>query len=391
MTYFIGIDIAKFKHDCFIMDHNGEVIRNSFTFKNDAIGFNELLSVLNQLQPEQEKRIGFEATGHYAMNLKIFLEEHNYSFMEINPIFINEFSKASTLRRTKTDKKDAQLISKFLSTKEYKPYPSKSYHIKNLKSLTRSRESLVKDRSKLLVHMTNVLDLVFPEYKPFFKKSLTSATCLYILEEYTTPSKISRMTIDSYNKMKSKLRNTISYARFLQLKHLAKNTIGTEDDILIFQLYTYLDLYKMYVEKINEIDKKIKLEMEEINTHITSIPGIGPISAAAIYSELNGVHCFESPSQIQAFAGIEPSTNDSGEHSYSGHMVKRGSPYLRQVLMNVAESSLIHNPKIYEYYRKKRDEGKHHRVALSHVAKKLVRIIFYLEKHNQDFCIEYMR
>ena len=86
MTYFIGIDIAKFKHDCFIMDHNGEVIRNSFTFKNDAIGFNELLSVLNQLQPEQEKRIGFEATGHYAMNLKIFLEEHNYSFMEINPI-----------------------------------------------------------------------------------------------------------------------------------------------------------------------------------------------------------------------------------------------------------------------------------------------------------------
>lgn len=391
MTYFIGIDIAKYKHDCFIMDHNGEVIRNSFTFKNDAIGFNELLSVLNQLQPEQEKRIGFEATGHYAMNLKIFLEEHNYSFMEINPILINEFSKASTLRRTKTDKKDAQLISKFLSLKEYKPYPSKSYHIKNLKSLTRSRESLVKDRSKLLVRMTNVLDLIFPEYKPFFNKSLTSATCLYILEEYTTPSKISRMNIDSYNKMKSKLRNTISYARFLQLKQLAKDTIGTEDDILIFQLNTYLELYKVYVEKINEIDKKINLEMAEIDTHITSIPGIGPISAASIYAELNGVQCFESPSQIQAFAGIDPSTNDSGEHSYIGHMVKRGSPYLRQVLMNVAESSLMHNPKIYEYYNKKRLEGKAHRVALSHVAKKLVRIIFYLEKHNQDFRIESMR
>ena len=87
-------------------------------------------------------------------------------------------------------------------------------------------------------------------------------------------------------------------------------------------------------QKINEIDKKIKLEMEEINTHITSIPGIGPISAAAIYSELNGVHCFESPSQIQAFAGIEPSTNDSGEHSYRGHMVKRGSSHLRCAILN---------------------------------------------------------
>lgn len=391
MTYFIGIDIAKFKHDCFIMDHNGEVFCNSFTFKNDKTGFNELLSVLNSLDPSQEKRIGFEATGHYAMNLKIFLEEHEYSFMEINPLLIKEFSKATTLRRTKTDKKDAQLISRFISSNEYKPYPSKSYHIRNLKSLTRARENLVKKRSKLLVHMTNVLDLMFPEFKPFFKGSLTSATCLYILEEYTSPSKISHMNIDSYHKMCSKLRRTISYARFLELKHLAKSTIGTEDEILIFELRTYLDLYKTFVKKIEEVDSKIKSELNEIDTHITSIPGIGPISAASIYSEFNGIQCFDTPAQMTAFAGLEPSKNDSGEQSHKGHMVKHGSSYLRQTLMNVAESSLIHNPKIYEYYINKRKEGKHHRVVLSHIAKKLIRIIFILEKNNLDFDFDKMR
>lgn len=180
MTYFVGIDIAKFKHDCFIMNHEGEVIRNSFTFKNDKTGFNELLSVLSSLDSHQTIKIGLEATGHYATNLKIFLEENNFSYMEFNPILVKRFSQATTLRRTKTDKKDARLISLYLSTVDYKTYPSKSYHIQNLKSLTRSRECLVKERSKQLIHITNVLDLIFPEFKPFFNKKLNSSTCLYI-------------------------------------------------------------------------------------------------------------------------------------------------------------------------------------------------------------------
>lgn len=59
MTYFIGIDIAKYKHDCFIMEHNGEVVRNSFTFKNDKTGFNEFYSIIEKLDSNQEKKDGF--------------------------------------------------------------------------------------------------------------------------------------------------------------------------------------------------------------------------------------------------------------------------------------------------------------------------------------------
>ena len=176
MTYFIGLDLAKFKHDCFIMNEHGEVIRNSFSLTNDQPGFNTLLSVLNSLDPSQQKRIGLEATGHYGSNLKIFLEENDFSFMEINPILISRFSKATTLRRTKTDKIDAHLIALYVSSVDYKPYPIKSYHIRNLKSLCRARDSLVKERSLQLVRLTNVLDLMFPEFKPFFNNKLNSAT-----------------------------------------------------------------------------------------------------------------------------------------------------------------------------------------------------------------------
>lgn len=391
MTYYVGLDLAKYKHDCFVMDENGEVIKDSFSFSNDAIGFNTLLNVLKSLDPIQEKRIGLEATGHYGSNLKIFLEKNNYSFMEINPLLVSRFSKATTLRRTKTDKIDAKLIALYLMTVDYKVYPLKSYHLRNLKSLCRSRDSLVKQRSLQLVKLTNVLDLVFPEFKPFFNKSLKSSTALYLLENYAVPSKIARLTKESYSKMKSKLHKTISYAKFVELKELAKNTVGSEDSILSFELGLYLDLFKELDSKINDVESLILEEYKTMNSHIHTILGIGIISAAGIYSEIGEISRFNTADKLVAFSGLDVSRYQSGESDVTGKMVKHGSSYLREYLMNVAETSLIHNPSLYEYYLKKRNEGKAHRVALSHVAKKLIRIIFSLEKNNTDFDMSKMR
>ena len=86
-----------------------------------------------------------------------------------------------------------------------------------------------------------------------------------------------------------------------------------------------------------------------------------------------------------AFAGLDPSKDESGEGGKSGFMVKRGSSYLRYILLNASQMVIVHNSELYDYYLKKRNQGKHHRVALSHVARKLIRIIFHLEKNNIDF------
>lgn len=391
MTFFIGIDIAKRKHDCFIMDHQGEVIRDSFSFPNDRSGFVYLKEILSNLDAAQTSRIGFESTGHYAMNLKVFLEENGFSFMEFNPFLVKRFSQATTLRRTKTDKVDAHLIALYLTSIEYKPYPPKSYHIKNLKSLTRSRDDLIQQRSHQLVKLTNGLDRMFPEFKPFFNHSLTSATCLYLLDHYITPSKMAHMNLDSFQKMRSKLRRTLSYAQFLKLKQLAKDTVGTEDAIIIFQFKQTLDLYHFIDVQIDEIERMIEQEYQQVQSHIHTVRGIGLQSAACIFAEYESIHRFETSDQMLAFAGLEPSRNQSGNSEFKGRMVKHGSSYLRQTLMNVAESSLMHNPILYDFYLKKRSEGKPHRVALSHVAKRLVRIIFHLEKNNLDFDLSKMR
>lgn len=380
--YFVGIDISKYKHDCFICTETGVVIEENLSFQNTNEGFNQLLNLLNSLDNNHEIRIGFEATGHYGMNLKLFLEKNNYSFMEFNSALVKQFIKGQTLRRTKTDKKDAFQITKYLMSVDYKSHPNQFYHKFSLKSLSRKRDKLITQRSYYLNQITNILDLIFPEFKPLFDNEF-SVTSLYILNKYKTPDKIKNMKdFDSINKV---ARGKFSYAKFLKIKDAAKNTIGQSDDYLEFDFQNMLDLYNNINSTIKKYDDKIEAIIKELNPPTLSIKGIGPISCAAIISEFGDVSRFKSADAMVAFAGIEPSISESGTEQHDGKMVKHGSGHLRYHLLNAADYVFLHESIFTEFYYKKRNEGKTHRVALSHVAKKLVRIIYKLESENITF------
>ena len=380
--YFVGIDISKYKHDCFITTETGEVICENLSFKNTKEGFQELLNLLQSLDNNKEIRIGFEATGHYGMNLKLFLEKNGYSFMEFNPALVKQFISGQTLRRTKTDKKDAYQITKYLISVDYKPHPNQFYHKFALKSLSRKREKLVKQRSYYLVQITNILDLIFPEFKPLFDNEF-SVTSLYILNKYKTPEKIKNMKdFESINKVS---RGKFSYSKFIKIKEAAKNTVGLSDEYLEFDLENMLELYYNVNTKIKKYDDKIESIIKELDPPTLSIRGIGPISCAGIISEFGDITRFKSADAMVAFAGIEPSIAESGTESHKGKMVKHGSGHLRYHLLNAADYIFMHEPIFTEFYYKKRNEGKTHRVALSHVAKKLVRIIYKLESENIKF------
>lgn len=87
--------------------------------------------------------------------------------MKMNPLVIHQFLKARSLRRTKTDKADSLTIASYLMSVQYKPNSYLLYNIYTLKSLCRSREQLIKERSKFQVLLTNELDKTFPELKSF--------------------------------------------------------------------------------------------------------------------------------------------------------------------------------------------------------------------------------
>lgn len=388
--YFIGIDISKYKHDCCIISAADQKVVSKVTIKNNKAGFDELLTIINSLSNPEDIRIGFESTAHYALNLELFLESSLLTFMEVNPVLISEYKKSKTLRRTKTDSVDCESIARWLMTVEYKPHSKGFYHAYSLKSLTRLRDKLIRQRSFYLIKITNVLDHTFPEFKPFFNERL-SKTALYLLENYGSAEKMARMNSASYEKLRSLSRGKFSPQQFLRLKELAANTVGVNNSIFDVELNSLLSLYKSLVKEINTIEKEINKLIEEVHPHYMSVPGIGPLSAAVIYSEYGDISNFTNPGQMLAFAGIEPEINESGTESHGGKMVKRGSSQLRYTLINCCLPLIRFDMTFATYYAKKRGEGKPHRVAITHVAKKLIRVIYALERQDIDFNAQKLR
>lgn len=280
--YFVGIDISKFKHDCIVIDEIGNTILPSWSFNNDCEGFSLLRERLCTL--EDDVKIGLEATGHYGQNLKLFLEANGFSFMEFNPLLVSRFVGSKTLRNIKTDPIDAHNIALYLMTVEYQPYPPSFYHLDKLKSLTRFRDSLVRQRSRQLVELTNVLDKVFPEFKPFFKGRF-SVTALHILANYQSPERIANMNSRSYEPLRRLSRGRFTLSDFVKLKALAKNTVGSTSDFLLHQMSVLLDLYSQMDSMVDELEQQIEDCIHSIDPPILSIPGIGALSAAVLLSE----------------------------------------------------------------------------------------------------------
>lgn len=383
--YLIGIDISKFKHDCFIATETGLVIKDSFSFDNNQEGFKKFLNVLLSLDQTQEIRIGLEATGHYGTNLKLFLHENNFSFIEFNPVLSERYRQVSSLRKTKNDKIDAKLISKMLLSYDYKTNSSISYHILKLKSLTRFRKRLVKNRTVFKERLINILDIAFPEYSKHFTQ-VWGKVSFYILKNYPTAKDIANINVEEVmTTIHSLSKGHYSMIKLMKLIETAKTSIGFKNDYHVLELQLTINMIEQLDSSIDKIENEIIEIILIHNFKTATIPGIGIISAASIVSEYEDFSKFQNPNQLLSFAGLEPAIYQSGTQQTYGHMVKRGSSYLRETIMNIIPYVMAYNSVFYEYYRKKKSEGKHHRVALTHLAKKLIRIIYHLETNNISF------
>lgn len=381
--YLIGIDISKYKHDCFIATEAGNQIK-AFSFDNNRLGFDLFLETLKALDQSEEIRIGLESTGHYGSNLKQFITASGYTYLEFNPYLTHMFSKALSLRKTKTDKVDAKTISSMLGSVDYKTLHTRFYHINELKQLVRYRHSQMVNRSKTLIELTNILDRIFPEYKPFFNERLTSSA-MFILKKFKSRTRISKLSTKNYESIRSYSKGKLSYVRVQKLKSLAKSSVGyeTQSDLLLLKhsIKHFEDLTKM----IESVEHEIIHLMENIDQTLTTIPGINIISAAIIIAELGDFKNFTNSAQIVSFAGLDTSVNQSGTMETRGHLVKRGSGLLRMTFWQITFSSLRLNPKLYDYYLKKRAEGKHHKVTMVHCARKLIRTIYHLGFNQLTF------
>jgi len=382
---YVGIDVAKDKHDCFIITSEGEIIKDAFTISNNIDGFNTLISAIPNV-PKDKIRVGLEATGHYSVNLTRFITENQLPLVVLNPLQTNLFRKAQTLRKSKTDKIDAKLIALMLHSGDFKLHSKESYHLQELKSLTRHKSRIKENLSKYKISLCRVVDIMFPEL-PGLVYSLNQKSTYSLLRTFPSKDAIASAHLTKLTNVLRKSSNgRYGKEKAILIKNTADASVGSCSRALSFELLQILSFIDIYTNEINKIDIEIKAIMDDMESPILSVPGISYGLGSIILSEIGDISRFESPSKLLAFAGLEPSTFESGKFVATGmKMVKRGSPYLRWALLEAARLISMKDPTFRAYYLKKKAEGKHHYVANSHVAKKLVRVLHYLLIHELDF------
>ena len=385
---YVGIDVAKDKHDCFIISSDGEVLFDVFTIQNNIEGFESLLLKIKTVEKNPEKvKVGLEATGHYSCNILGFLENKGLPTIVINPLYTSLCRKSVSLRKTKTDKVDARTIAcMIMSDVSLKPYSDKLYHSEELKSLTRYRFNKVSDRAKLKQSVSRLVNILFPELEKLVS-TLHGNAVYTLLSEFPGAHQIASANL----KHLTSLINNSSKGRFDrekadEIRETARKSISSYLPAKSLELKHTIKLIRELSSEIDEIDAEIKKIMVAINSPILSIPGIGYNLGAMIIAEIGDFSRFESPDKILAFAGCSPTTYQSGQ-LYSSHakMEKRGSRYLRWALLNAAKYVCYWEPTFAAYLEKKRSEGKHYNVAISHAAKKLVRLLYHLEINNESY------
>ena len=385
---FIGIDAAKDKHDCFIVSSDGKVLCDVFTISNTLDGFNNLLSQIKSFSKDLSKtKVGLEATGHYSYNLLGFLLDNGLPTYVLNPLHTNLYRKSLSLRKTKTDKVDARTIAAMLmSCQSLKPYTRALYHNEELKSLTRYRFDKVSERAKLKTSVSRLITILFPE----LEKLVPVVHCVSVyalLSEFPSAKHIANANLTRLtNLLYSASKGHYNRDTAIRLREAARNSIGSVMPAKSLELKHTIKLIGELDDEISEIEAAIKQIVDSLGTTILTIPGIGYATAASILAEVGDFSNFETPDKILAFAGMSPSTYQSGQltNCYA-HMEKRGSKYLRFALYNATKYVCKWDSNFAAYLAKKRSEGKHYNVAVSHAAKKLVRLIFALEKSRLPY------
>lgn len=389
MNYYLGIDIAKTNHVASLINNIGDVVIRAIKFTNSNEGFSKLLTTIqDKLGDLSNIEVAMEATGHYWLSLYSALTDNGFSVSVYNPYQVKSYRGAYNNRKQKNDIIDSIIIADYLRVFGSKESKLPKENLLSLKQLTRFRSNIVDNVSSLKVQVIGLLDKVFPEYKKLFCDTF-GATSKQLLLNCPTPDDIIKIST-------TKLANLLfkhSKGRFnkdtaLHIKEVAKSSFGIKftTDACSFEIKQLINQIIFLENQIDAVSKEIKELYNKLDSHLLSVPGVGVNLAPIILAEIGDINNFDKPSKLIAFAGTDPSENQSGNKLSSNDKTsKRGSPYLRHAIYTASLVAISNEPELRAYYDKKIFEGKHHFVALAGISRKLLTIIYYILKENRDY------
>ena len=385
--YIVGIDIGKNHHEASIVSPEGKQIGRSLRFATTHKGADSLMSFIFKNIGNSPCVFGMEATGHYWYPIYSFLKAKGYTIYVINPIQSDSLRKMY-IRQTKNDSIDSFLIAEVIRFGQFTTTSMADENILAMRQLCRYRDSVISSRTEIKLRISTIMEQIFPEYEKQFS-SLWLSTSMGILEKYLTPENIENAPIDElFEIIKDKSHNKLTMKKAISIREAAADTFGIKiaQDAFSFQLKQLIDRMNFLDKQIEALDCQILEYYEKFDCYLHTIPGIGMIAAATILAEIGDINRFKSSSALVAFAGIDPTVRQSGEFSSThNHMSKRGSPYLRHAIFLAATTCSFHNSPLNAYYKKKRDQGKHHLTATGAVARKLTSVIYAVLRDSKPY------
>ena len=382
---YIGIDIAKRSHTALALQDDRQRVWADFEFANDRDGFESLQARI--AAADGQVLVGLEATSIYWLPLFTFLTEHDVEVVVFNPLQIHAYRK-SGIRKRKDDRIDAFWIADFMRVGNQQSARQFAPDLMQLRELTRFRSGLTNQIGSVKKQVIGILDRIFPEYETLFS-SIFIQTSRQLLTEAVTPADFAELDLSELViLLQSASRGRFGEDKAAQIQTVAARSVGIAflADALRVQMRCLLAQLELLEEQRIILDDEIKHFMSQIEQHITSIPGIGPVTGAVIIAEIADINRFDSPAKLVAFAGIDPAVYQSGNFQATHtRMSKRGSPYLRHALWQAASSSVRFDPQLKAYYQKRRAEGKHHNVILGAVSRRLLNRIFVILKENRPY------
>ena len=385
--FYLGIDIAKVNHVASLIDEDGSILVKAIKFTNSNEGLQKLIDSISSYD-SSKIYCAMEATGTYWLSLFSALTDKGFNVSVFNPYQIKSFRGAYTNRKQKNDVIDSIIIANFLNFNGPDQTSLPNDDLLALKNLTRYRSNLVDNISKAKTQVKGILNKVFPEYSDSFSDVFGEAS-KQILINCPTPYEIVNFnTRKLANLLKKASKGRHSTDKVRKIKELAKNSFGIKftGDACSFEIKQLVNQIIFLEKQVDDLELKIKSIYSKLDTHLRSIPGIGEALAPVILAEIGDINNFSTPSKLTAFAGIDPSENQSGNKKSTDEKTsKRGSPYLRHAIYQAAFIASNNDPVMHEYYLKKRAEGKHHYVALAGVERKILGIVYHVLKEKRDY------
>ena len=396
-SYFLGIDAAKHKIRAALSDKENRLLWQSDLVVS-ASALRQLLAKIKTYVPHPEQLlILIEATGMLHLNWSAALTRAGYAVAVINPLIARRLYRVeNSIRDNKTDAIDARglcTIGAFHGEKLLALYrfclKPEQFALQRLQGV---RKALRSSLTNLKKTYQTLLELSFPELGHLLE--LDGVGIRALLSQAPTAAAITRMRRSSLEK-NWMLRPKAKALQLLAADSIADPQLAAASAPALQLLLQSLASLEAQLHKLDQQIQSASLNLDQKSKAlIESLPGIGPINAAKLLAWLptqilHSGNNRKVAARLQAFMGNDPRLRQSGQWKGHTKMSKRGVEMLRTALFQCAFSAAQSDPQLRAYYHRKRNQGKTHNVAISHLMRILTRRLVAVLRSGKPYSSHY--